>query len=101
MRKVLVRYKLEPDRIEENQALVDAVYAELKANKPAGLRYTTLKSKDGLTWFHLASIETAEGNPLGGTDAFKQFQENIKDRCEEPPAPTDLELVGAYGFFGE
>jgi translation elongation factor EF-1beta len=101
MRKVLVRYKVKPDRAEENVKLVEAVYAELKEKKPAGLRYTTLKSGDGLTFFHLASIESSEGNPLGSMDAFKKFQENIKDRCDEPPAPTDLSLVGAYGFFDE
>ena len=101
MRKVLVRYKVKPERADENQALVEAVYAELHEKKPAGLRYTTLKSDDGLTFFHLASIETTEGNPLGSLDSFKKFQEDIKDRCDEPPKPTNLSLVGAYGFFDE
>jgi hypothetical protein len=98
MRKVLVRYKLEPDKIEENRELVKAVYAQLSERRPEGLRYTTLCSADGLTWFHLASIE-GDDNPLASLPAFGAFGAGIRDRCAEPPAPVDLELVGAYGFF--
>lgn len=100
MRKVLVRYKVKPHRVEENEALVKAVYAELHEKKTEGLRYATLKADDGLTFFHLASIE-GEGNPLARTAAFKAFQENIRERCDEPPSPTELSLLGAYGFFDQ
>jgi hypothetical protein len=100
MRKVLVRYKVKPERVEENEALVRAVYAELKEKRPAGLRYATLKADDGVTFYHLASIE-GEGNPLAATAAFPRFQEGLKDRCDEPPQPVDLSLVAAFGFFGE
>ena len=101
MRRILVRYKVKPERAEANQRLVEAVYAELRETKPAGLRYATLKSEDGLTFFHLASVETDAGNPLSKVAAFAKFQEGIRDRCDEPPTPMDLSLVGAYGFFGE
>jgi hypothetical protein len=99
MRKVLVRYKVKDGRVEENEALVRAVYEELQEKKPDGLRYSTFKADDGLTFFHLASIETPDGNPLANMDSFKAFQADIKDRCDEPPAPVDLSLIGAYGFF--
>jgi hypothetical protein len=101
LRRVLVRYKVKQDKAEENLRLVEAVYAELHEKKPAGLRYATLKADDGVTFFHLASIEADRGNPLGEIDAFKRFQDGIQERCYEPPAPTDLALVGAYGFFGD
>ena len=99
MRKVLVRYRVKPDKAVENQRLVEAVYDELRQRGPAGLRYTTLKAEDGVTFFHLASIETDGGNPLAEMSSFKQFQKNLGERCDEPPTPTDLTLVGAYGFF--
>jgi hypothetical protein len=101
MRKVLVRYKLKTEHVAENQALVEAVYAELHANPPAGFRYTTLRAADGVTWFHLASIEAEGGNPLERVAAFKQFTAGIRDRCEEPPSTVDLSLVGAFGFFDQ
>jgi hypothetical protein len=49
---------------------------------------------------HLASIETDdESNPLAETAAFKAFQAEIRDRCDEPPTATWLEEVGSYRFF--
>ena len=101
MKQVIVRYKVKGDRAEENQKLVEAVYEELKQSKPAGIRYATFKAEDGVTFYHLASIETADGtNPLGEIKAFGEFQKNIKDRCDEPPAPVDVSPVGSYNFFG-
>ena len=34
MRQVMVRYKVKPDRVEENEQLVRAVYEELAATAP-------------------------------------------------------------------
>ena len=100
MKRVLVRYKVKADKADENVKLVKAVYQELAAKKPEGLRYSTFCAEDGLTFFHLASIETDDdSNPLGATDAFKAFQANIKDRCDEPPAPVPLTTIGTYRFF--
>ena len=39
MRQVMVRYRVKPDRVEENEALVRAVYEELALREPEGLRY--------------------------------------------------------------
>ena len=57
--------------------------------------------QDGVSFVHVASIEKEDGsNPLSGTDAFKAFQKDIGDRCNEPPAATELTAeVGSYGFF--
>ena len=44
MRRVMVRYKVKPDRAAENEALVRAVYEELARTQPAGLHYATFAS---------------------------------------------------------
>src|SRR5438046_8217454 len=101
MKRVMVRYKLKPDRVAENEELVRAVYAELRRTDPDGLRYTTFKLEDGVSFVHLASTETADGrNPLSDVEAFKEFQKGIGDRCEEPPVVTQLETVGSFRLFG-
>jgi hypothetical protein len=74
------------------------VYAELNEKKPAGLRYASFVADDGVTFFHLAAIE-GDTNPLAETAAFKAFQKDIKDRCDEPPAPVKLSEVGSFNFF--
>jgi hypothetical protein len=100
MKRIMVRYELKADRVEENKQLVKAVFEELKAKQPAGLRYATFVLPDGVSFVHIASIETTDGsNPLGITDAFKVFQKDIKDRCEEPPVAVDLTEVDSYRVF--
>ena len=98
MGKVIVRYRVKRERADENVRLVKAVYAELNEKRPKGLRYATFVAEDGVTFFHIASIEGDE-NPLAQTDAFKAFQEQINDRCDEPPAPTKVSQVGSFNFF--
>jgi hypothetical protein len=100
MKRVMVRYKVKPDRAVENEALVRAVYDELDRTKPEGLRYATFKQEDGVSFVHIASIETEDGhNPLADVTAFKEFQEDIGERCEEPPIATGLDEIGSYDLF--
>lgn len=98
MSRVVVRYRSKPDRAEENQRLVEAVFAELAAAKPAGLRYTTLRLADG-TFLHIADVET-EDNPLNGVAAFAEFLKDIGERCEpgQGPDPQPATVVGSYGL---
>jgi len=102
MRQVMVRYKVKPDRVAENEQLVRAVYDELARTEPAGLRYATFRLDDGVSFVHLASSETDDGhNPLSEVKAFGRFQEDIADRCEEGPVVTELRQIGSFRAFGE
>jgi hypothetical protein len=102
MKRVMVRYKVKADKAEENAAFIEKVFAELHQNNPAGLRYASFCLEDGVSFVHLASIETADGqNPLSQSNAFKAFQERIKERCEEPPVAVEINEVGSYRLFGE
>jgi len=95
----VVRYTTKPDRADENQALVEKVFAELATERPDGLRYMTFRLDDGVTFVHVASIETGDGaNPLAANAAFRTFQQEIADRCEEGPLVMGATVVGAHGF---
>jgi hypothetical protein len=99
MKTVLVRYKTHARHADENEALVHAVFDELRASTPAGLRYRTFKLDDGATFVHLAMLDTTDGsNPLPSMDSFKRFQQGLPERCEEPPVVTELAAVDEYGF---
>lgn len=100
MKRVIVRYQVKPDRADENVAFVRKVFEELVESSPDGLRYMTFRADDGVSFTHVASIETEDGtNPLAATQAFKSFQAEIKDRCEVPPQATTVDLVGSYRSF--
>ena len=101
MRRIMVRYKVKPDQADTNTKLVEAVYDELHRSRPAGFRYATFRLDDGLTFVHLAITETDDGsNPLSGIQAFGRFQEGIAERCDEPPAATEVHEVGSFRLFG-
>ena len=101
MKRVLVRYKVKADRAAENEAYIAKVFEQLKKEQPAGLRYASFKLADGVSFVHLASLETEDGShPLGELAAFKTFTSHIKERCEEPPLATELAEIGSYRLFG-
>lgn len=96
---VVVRYTPTEDRADENQQLVENVFAELDAADPGGVRYATFRLADG-TFVHIAMIEGDE-NPLGELAEFGEFQAEIMDRCApgDGPNPQPATLVGSYRFF--
>jgi len=99
MSVVVVRYRTKADRADENQALVEKVFAELAASRPDGLRYATFRLADGEQFVHVAEVDTADGaNPLADVAAFAEFQRDIPERMLEGPVVADATLVGSYGF---
>lgn len=99
MRQMMVRYKVKPGEAARNEELVRRVYEELRQTAPAGLHYATFVLEDGVSFVHIASSDTADGrSPLQDVAAFRVFQENIGDRCDEPPVPVVLREVGSYGL---
>jgi hypothetical protein len=94
---LIVRYETHPGAAEQNQQLVEQVYAELAAEDPGGLRYVTLRLADGVTFLHIAMVD-GEDNPLSRSSAFAAFQEGIAQRCSVPPAPSQATVVGSYGL---
>lgn len=100
MKTVMVRYKTKDDAAEQNAKLIHAVFDELRAKMPTGLRYATFKLADGVSFVHLATIDTPDGvSPLDFISAFKLFAQGVKDRCVEPPVLTELLALDAYGVI--
>lgn len=97
---VVVRYSTQPDRAEENQGLVEKVFAELNSERPAGLRYATFQLEDGVSFVHVASVDTDDGtNPLSTSPAFAEFQRQIGDRLADGPVASKATVVGSYRFW--
>jgi hypothetical protein len=94
---VIVRYQTTAETADENQRLVEQVYAELAARDPGGLRYATFRLADGVSFVHVALVE-GDVNPLPGMAAFQAFQANLSDRVAQGPDPQDAIIVGSYGF---
>ena len=52
MKRTLIRYKTKPDMADKNAELIAGVFAELKATKPEGLRYLSLRLDDDTCLSH-------------------------------------------------
>jgi quinol monooxygenase YgiN len=98
MKTVLVRYKVKPEHAERNRELVRTVYGALELTQPAVLSYATFALDDGVSFVHLAA-HGYETNPLAELPAFQEFQEGIRERCDEQPIVTEVDPVGSYGWF--
>lgn len=90
----LIRYRVTSDHVEENERLISAVFEELDARAPDGMRYLVLRLPDG-TFVHIA-----EG-ALTSLDAHKTFRGGIDARCIEPPRSMEAQIVGNYRMLAE
>ena len=101
MRRTLIRYKAKPEAADKNAELVAAVFAELKAARPEGLRYLTLRLEDD-SFVHLVETAADDGSsPIPKLAAFQAFQSGIRERCAEPPVPRGAIIVGNYRMLSE
>jgi len=98
MKTVMVRYKTKEGQAAANEALVHAVFDELRARAPGGLRYASYRLDDGATFVHIATVEVSGDNPLTSLPAFQAFQSGIRERCSEGPVVTELARVDSYGL---
>jgi hypothetical protein len=100
MSLLVVTYRARPDRADDNQGQVEAVFSELAASTPDGLRYACLRLADD-QFVHLAELAGQE-NPLPTLDTFGRFSATVAARCvpgHEPNAQP-ARLVGNYRLFG-
>ena len=99
---VVVQYRTKPDRADENQRLVEKVFAELAEHGPAGFRYIPLRLADGNSFVHIVVEEPTENAAsLADMPAFKEFVAGIADRCVEQPVASGATVVGSYRFLGD
>ncbi len=97
MNATVVRYQTKPDRADENQKLIEAVFTELEERQPEGFTYKAFRLEDGVSFIHVV-IEhgTDEPDSLQAVPAFQTFVADIADRCDIPPAASGATVVGGY-----
>jgi hypothetical protein len=100
MKRTLIRYKTKPEMADTNAALIAEVFAELKASKPGGVRYLSLRLEDD-TFVHVVETEADAASVIPNLAAFKIFQSGIRERCAEPPQAGSATIVGNYRMLDE
>jgi hypothetical protein len=95
----LIRYKVSPDRLQENERLIENVFAELRAKAPDGFAYAVFRLADG-SFVHIVT-EDGGPSPLFALDAFQTFQRGVKERCIEAPQKNGATVVGNYRMLAD
>ena len=97
MKTIVVRYQAKPERADENQRLIEAVFAELNDREPEGFTYKVFRLEDGVSFIHVViEHDVDEPESLQDVPAFQAFVANIADRCEIPPVAMGATIVGGY-----
>ncbi|MEV0170381.1 hypothetical protein AB0I00_04510 [Streptomyces sp. NPDC050803] len=86
----VIRYRTKPESADENQRLIENVFAELAA-APAGLRYSSFRLADGVTFVHVV-----DGEGLPELAAFQEFQRDLGTRLADDLTREEAALIGSY-----
>ena len=97
MKATVVRYQAKPDRADENQALIEAVFADLEARQARGFTYQVFRLEDGVSFVHAVVEHDVEApDSLQDVPAFQAFVADIADRCDVPPLAMGAIVVGRH-----
>jgi hypothetical protein len=90
----IARYTTTEDAAEENQRLIEAIFAELRAKDPGGVRNVTLRLGDGRSFLHIALVEDPDVLPR--MDGYVEFFRGMADRIDGTPEFTTATVIGSY-----
>jgi hypothetical protein len=97
MKTTLVRYQTKPERTEENQRLIEAVFTELEERQPDGFTYKVFLFEDGVNFMHVViEHDVEDADSLQELPAFQAFLADIDDRCDVSPRAIGATVVGGY-----
>lgn len=97
MAQRMIRYRVKAERAQENQSLIEGVFAELRAKAPPQVRYLVLRLSDG-TFCHLVDDST---KTIANLDAFAAFQRGGEERRLDAPQQLEATIVGNYRMLIE
>ncbi|WP_203711550.1 hypothetical protein [Asanoa siamensis] len=92
----MIRYEMRPDTADDNQRLIEGVFAELASKAPEGISYASFRLGDGVTFVHVGQM--AEGAALTDFPAFQEFQKGFGERAAGAPDANEAKIIGSYGF---
>ena len=97
MTAIVVRYQAKPERADENQQLIEAVFTELDERGLDGFTYQVFRLEDGVSFVHVVvEHDTEHTDTLQDVAAFQAFVADIADRCDVPPLAMGATVVGRH-----
>jgi hypothetical protein len=85
------RYQTKPEAADENQRLIEKVFAELTSATPPALTYASFRLADGVTFVHVV-----DGEGLTDLAAFQEFQQALSDRLDGDLTREEATRIGVF-----
>ena len=83
MKAIVVQYQAKPECADENEQLIQAVFADLEQRQPEGFTYKVFRLEDGVRFVHVVVEHDVEDpDSLQDVPAFQAFVAGIADRCD-------------------
>ncbi len=95
MTTALLQCEVRREELERHLALLRAVYAELEAQRPEGLRYATWQLEDEVRFVELVAGEDLP-HPLPALESFRRYRAGLDERCVQRSF-TEVTEVGRFG----
>ena len=94
---VMARSKVKAEKVEELEAGIKRLVAELEQSQQEDMRYAWFRLPDGVTYVVLTEFgeSVAEANIPG----YAEFNEILKTSIAEKPTVEKLTVSGSYRFF--
>lgn len=97
---MIIQYTVQPGHVARNIRLLREFFDELHTASPGGLRYSAFQLGDDVSFVHL--VESASGAaPFASLPAYRAFRDTIGERCDQPPAMSELREIGAFTSAGQ
>lgn len=96
MSVLLLRSKVKADKAAEAEAGIKKMFAALEEARPQGVRYSSYRLPDGLSFVVLLDIDEGLENPLLAVPEFAEFQKTLATWLEAPAAVEQLTVAGEY-----
>ena len=99
-RLTIVRYRVKPEFVAENERLSHAVFERLRQDAPGGVAYSLFKEADGQGFVHLfVNLNEDSSDVLTETPEFHAFSADGVARWEAPPEVARLSVGQVDSYF--
>ncbi|RCK68625.1 hypothetical protein DT076_15490 [Desertihabitans brevis] len=91
-----IRTQVRPEHAAEVESAVGGFFAALRREELAGIRYTSCRLADGITYLTLLELADGVENPLPTLPEFAVFQDGIRRWAAAPPVAERWSVVARY-----
>jgi hypothetical protein len=99
MRSLMVRYQVANEGVADIVGAIEAAFAAVEAQQPAGVRWAYYRRADSTEFVALLELDDGVENPLLGIGPARELRSAVaRWVAGDAPTPLPLDLLGSYGF---